>query len=75
MTPHADAWRCPHTTTHTCPACEGIKEEHGDPTGQLVGNCLSARNERVLYVDVREVLGPVGVAELIVKAAAEEGQP
>ena len=49
--------------------------EHRDPTGRLVGNCLSAGNERVLHVDLCDILGPVGVAELIVKAAAEEDRP
>lgn len=27
MTAHPDPWRCPHTTTHTCDACAGIKKE------------------------------------------------
>lgn len=28
MTAHPDPWRCPHTTTHTCTACAGIKKEN-----------------------------------------------
>jgi len=47
--------------------------ERLDASGRRVGACMSGAG-RVLYVDLHDVLGPVGVAELITGAAAREGE-